>query len=145
MQILDSIDAIDAYVGQRLRQRRIELELGQAYLGSCIGVSFQQIQKYETGANRISASKLAYLSRQLGVPVYYFFQGLPPEYLGCDWPIAPDELFSIPIDFLANPETPKLINLYYAISDKKQREAFLTLLQGIAERQSVEVQDAVSP
>ncbi len=132
MEPIDQVDPIDAYVGERLRSARNMRGLSQGYLGSCIGVSFQQIQKYEGGTNRISASKLAYFARQLGVPVYYFFQGLPSECLGGGEPIAPDPLFSIPIHLLDHPETAKLIDAYYAVHDRKQREAFVNILQGLA-------------
>jgi transcriptional regulator with XRE-family HTH domain len=69
---------IDAHIGARLRSRRRELGVSQPVLGSSIGVSFQQLQKYETGANRPSASTLWRLACELRVPVAYFFDGLSP-------------------------------------------------------------------
>lgn len=67
--------AIDIHIGLRLRMRRVILGLGQQHLGTAIGVSFQQIQKYECGQNRLSAARLFDLSTALDVPISYFFQG----------------------------------------------------------------------
>lgn len=67
---------VDVLVGQRIRRRRRILGLSQDELGRTIGVAFQQIHKYETGSNRVSASRLFELATNLGVPVSYFFEGL---------------------------------------------------------------------
>lgn len=69
-------DPIDVHVGSRLRARRVVLKISQGALGSAIGVSFQQCQKYERGSNRISASMLWKLCQELGVTPGYFFEGL---------------------------------------------------------------------
>jgi len=69
--------AVDIHVGQRVRARRRELKISQQALSDEIDVTFQQVQKYERGANRISASKLFGISQVLGVPMDYFFEGLP--------------------------------------------------------------------
>lgn len=71
-------------VGQRIRQRRMEVEKSQRQLGDAIGVKFQQIQKYESGKNRVSSSKLWEISQELGVPVSYFFETSPPTHQGGD-------------------------------------------------------------
>ncbi len=82
------IGPIDVHVGARLRQRRTLMGMSQTNLGDVLGVSFQQVQKYENGANRISASRLFALSRVLDVPVEYFFDDMPdavrhePDELG---------------------------------------------------------------
>lgn len=68
---------VDLHVGRRLRQRRTLLDLSQQALGAHLGLSFQQVQKYEGGGNRISASRLYLLAQILNVPVGYFFEGLP--------------------------------------------------------------------
>jgi transcriptional regulator with XRE-family HTH domain len=122
------IDPIDAYVGERLRLVRLMRGLTQTYLGSCVGVSFQQLQKYETGANRISASKLAWFARTLGVPVNYFYQGLPTEYHNGGPPIAPPDELPVDKDVLLRPETHKLIRLYYALRGNQERKAVLVFL-----------------
>jgi transcriptional regulator with XRE-family HTH domain len=134
------IDPIDAYVGERLRLARNMRGLSQSYLGDCVDVTFQQIQKYETGSNRISASKLAWFARILGVPVHYFYQGMPTEYHNGGPPVAPpDDMPSVAKDVLFRRETHKLINLYYAVEDDRQREAFINILKTMADRQAVKV------
>lgn len=70
-------DPVDIHVGKRIRQRRLSLGMNQTDLGVALGLSFQQVQKYEHGANRVSAPALYRLSNTLGVPVSFFFDGLP--------------------------------------------------------------------
>ena len=72
-------DPVDVHVGERLRQRRTLLGLSQGEIGARLGLSFQQIQKYERGTNRIGASRLYRLSKVLGVPITYFFEDMPME------------------------------------------------------------------
>jgi transcriptional regulator with XRE-family HTH domain len=67
---------VDSHVGQRVRARRLELDLSQTGLAEACGITFQQIQKYENGANRVSASRLWQFAAVLGTPIDYFFQGL---------------------------------------------------------------------
>ena len=80
-----SVSAIDAHVGERMRERRLILGMSQEKLGEALGISFQQIQKYERGTNRIGAGRLFTIGQVLGVAVSYFFDGLdagvPPERL----------------------------------------------------------------
>ncbi len=68
---------IDVHVGMRMRMRRQFISMSQERLGELLGITFQQVQKYEKGANRISASRLFYSAKTLGVPVQFFFEGLP--------------------------------------------------------------------
>jgi transcriptional regulator with XRE-family HTH domain len=70
---------IDVHVGQRMRQRRTLLGMSQSVLGDAIGLTFQQVQKYERGANRVSGSRLFDLGRVLDVPVAYFFEEMPGD------------------------------------------------------------------
>jgi transcriptional regulator with XRE-family HTH domain len=70
---------IDAHVGERIRLRRTELGLTQEQLAEALDVSYQQVQKYETGANRVSAGRILEIARKLGVDVGYFFDGLSDE------------------------------------------------------------------
>ena len=74
-----AFDRIDIHVGGRVKIRRKNLRMSQTTLGEAVGVSFQQAQKYERGANRISASRLFEISQVLDVPVSYFFDGMPGE------------------------------------------------------------------
>ncbi|WP_439634996.1 helix-turn-helix domain-containing protein [Oceanicaulis sp.] len=80
-------NAIDAHVGQRIRFRRKLLQMTQEKLAQAVGIRFQQIQKYETGANRVSASRLFEIAEALDVPVQYFYEGLE----GGDTPMPADE------------------------------------------------------
>jgi len=73
------ITAVDLHVSARLRERRVKVGISQERLGFDVGLTFQQIQKYEKGTNRISAGKLWRFARALRVPVGYFFTGLPAE------------------------------------------------------------------
>ena len=70
-------DPIDKHVGSRVRMRRLMLDMSQEKLGDELGITFQQVQKYEKGTNRISASRLLEISRALQVPVPFFFEGAP--------------------------------------------------------------------
>ena len=72
-------DPVDVHVGGRLRRRRTLLRLSQGEIGARLGLSFQQIQKYERGTNRIGASRLYRLSKMLSVPIPYFFEDMPME------------------------------------------------------------------
>jgi len=80
------IDTVDLHVGKRIRLRRKQLNLSQSDLGVQVKVKFQQIQKYETGANRVSCSKLWYIAQALHVPMSYFFFGLEGESEGIEIP-----------------------------------------------------------
>ena len=77
-------DPIDIHVGQRVRLRRVLLGMSQEKLGSALGLTFQQIQKYENGANRIGSSRLYRLSKVLDVNISYFFQGISEEAIPSD-------------------------------------------------------------
>ena len=71
------LNSIDKYVGSRVRMRRMMLGMNQTKLGDALGITFQQVQKYEKGANRVSASRLQHISHILQVPVPFFFEGAP--------------------------------------------------------------------
>lgn len=82
-------NAVDLHVGMRIRARRKHLEITQEELAAHLGLTFQQVQKYERGKNRVSASKLYETAQALSVPVAHFFEGLPSPETG-DQPTAPD-------------------------------------------------------
>ncbi len=116
---------IDYFVGKRLRRRRRLLGLTQQALGDMVGIRFQQIQKYECGANRISAARLFELAEALSVPIQYFYEGLSqnndrlktsPEF------IAPD--------VLSKKETMDLVRAYYSM-DEGPRKHFLDLAKSL--------------
>ena len=121
----DGPDPVDVHVGTRVRERRTMLGLSQEKLARAFGVSFQQVQKYERGANRISASRLFQLSTILDVPITYFFEGLAGE--DADAPVdeaAADEK-------MMSRETLDLVRAYYRIPDQAVRKRFVDLVRAI--------------
>ncbi|MBL4617243.1 MAG: helix-turn-helix transcriptional regulator [Robiginitomaculum sp.] len=107
-------NSIDIYVGSRLRRRRRLLGLTQANLGEQVGIRFQQIQKYECAANRISASRLFDLSEALHVPVQYFYDGLSEKDAANDSDVLPS-------DVLSQRETMELVRAYYSLGEEPRR------------------------
>ncbi|NIA70101.1 helix-turn-helix transcriptional regulator [Pelagibius litoralis] len=125
---------VDVHVGGRVRLRRVFLGYSQEKLANALGLTFQQIQKYERGANRISASKLYELSRILSVPVTYFFEGVESEGEaatgGAEAGAAGgSHIHSSDPDFTNQRETLQLISSYYRIPDSKVRAEVLSLLK----------------
>lgn len=117
---------IDLHVGQRLRQRRRLLGLTQQKLAESVNIRFQQIQKYESGANRISASRLWALSRALDVPVAYFFDGLNGLASRDHNPFAVingdnGEQVGAPHDVFNAKETIDLVRAYYTLEEEPRR------------------------
>lgn len=113
---------IDLHVGKRLRQRRRVLGLTQQKLADEVSIRFQQIQKYESGANRISASRLWALSRALEVPVAYFFDGLDGEgELEADVNGHSDHAAKTPHDVFSTKETIDLVRAFYNLSEEPRR------------------------
>jgi transcriptional regulator with XRE-family HTH domain len=108
---------IDVHLGKRLRRRRRLLGLTQQQLAGSVGVRFQQIQKYECGANRISAARLWALSEALEVPVGYFYDGLSEAARRT----APAEHGSDGGEMFARKETLDLIRAYYQLSERPRR------------------------
>ena len=113
---------IDLHVGKRLRRRRRLLGLTQQQLAESIGIRFQQIQKYECGANRVTASRLYELSVSLNVPVGYFFEGLQQmtDAAGAPANVANDRDL-IAADVLSQKETLELIRAYYKLGERPRR------------------------
>lgn len=115
-------NATDLHVGKRLRRRRRLLGLTQQQLAESIGIRFQQIQKYECGANRVTASRLYELAVALNVPVTYFFDGLqqaPAETPAVGAPANDRDL--IAADVLSQKETLELIRAYYKLGERPRR------------------------
>jgi transcriptional regulator with XRE-family HTH domain len=108
------VNAIDVHVGRRLRRRRRLLGMTQQGLGEQVGIRFQQIQKYECAANRISASRLFDLSEALHVQVQYFYDGLSSEE-------AANDSHVLPADILTQSETMELVRSYYALDESTRR------------------------
>lgn len=107
---------VDTHVGKRIRQRRWQMGMTQENLAETTGVKFQQIQKYETGANRVSASRLWEIAGTLGVNISYFFEGMDPETAkGTDQEVA---------EFMTSKEAAELISAYYRLPEKHRRQLF---------------------
>jgi transcriptional regulator with XRE-family HTH domain len=127
---------IDIHVGARVRLRRDLLGMSQTKLGEAIGVTFQQIQKYERGVNRVGASRLFYLGRALDVPVSFFFEDLSPAAAGAGRKRTKgfSEALAAAIDFdvLSKRETVELIRAYYRVTDSKLRKRVLDLLEAVS-------------
>lgn len=123
---LDGPHPIDVHVGARIRHRRAVVGLNQTELALKVGVTFQSIQKYERGANRVSASRLQEIAGVLGVPVSHFFEGLSG---GAAEPEA-----ATPERLLTSQEIRDLNSAFAAIPDKAVRQAVLHLLKSVAGR-----------
>lgn len=120
---LDGPHPIDTHVGARIRHRRAVVGLNQTELALKVGVTFQSIQKYERGTNRVSASRLQEIAAVLGVPVSHFFEGL--DAAGA----PPAE--ALPENSLSSQEIRDLNTAFAAISDKGVRQAVLHLLKSM--------------
>jgi transcriptional regulator with XRE-family HTH domain len=123
---------IDRHVGSRVRMRRMMLSMSQEKLGDALGLTFQQVQKYEKGANRIGASRLQNISGILQVPVSFFFEGLPSqdglEVQGMSEAPSP----SYVSDFLATSDGLALTKAFVRIKDGKLRRRIVDLVEQIA-------------
>jgi transcriptional regulator with XRE-family HTH domain len=117
---------IDVHVGKRIRMRRLLLGMNQETLANALGLTFQQVQKYEGGANRVSASRLSAMADILDVPISFFFGDLHPDEAG----VTPEQQKWR--ERMERPETIELIRLYYEIRDPQVRHQFLELAKSIA-------------
>jgi transcriptional regulator with XRE-family HTH domain len=136
---------VDVHVGQRLRQRRVLVGLSQEKLARMVGITFQQVQKYERGANRIVASRLFELARVLDVPVSYFFDDLSAKAANNDAGQAPGagaELDDATAhDVMAERETLELVRAYYNIEDERVRRRAFDLLRSLSKARSDSAED----
>ncbi|UXU74781.1 MULTISPECIES: helix-turn-helix domain-containing protein [unclassified Paracoccus (in: a-proteobacteria)] len=105
---------VDVHVGKRIRHRRWMIGMTQQQLAEKVGIKFQQIQKYETGMNRVSASRLWDISRAVDVPISFFFEGLDEANL----------TEAVPGDILADKEALQLVRAYYAMPEAQRRQIF---------------------
>jgi transcriptional regulator with XRE-family HTH domain len=112
---------VDVHVGKRVRHRRWMVGMTQQRLGDIVGIKFQQIQKYETGMNRISASRLWDIAQALGVSISFFFEGFEEEPAAATPRQAETEQRG---DLLADKEALELVRSYYAIPEAQRRRLF---------------------
>ena len=124
---------VDVYVGSRVRLRRTLLGMSQQKLAEAIGLTFQQVQKYEKGANRIGSSRLYQLSKVLDIPITYFFE----EFSGPASPRQPGLAEEPPVGYRHDPmirrETLELARAYYKIADPAVRKRVFDLTKSLAE------------
>lgn len=106
---------VDAHVGKRIRHRRWMVGMTQQQLADQVGIKFQQIQKYETGMNRVSASRLWDIAEALGVGIAFFFEGIDD---------ARAALAAADSDIMADKEALELVRTYYAIPEAQRRRLF---------------------
>lgn len=133
-------DPVDVHVGSRVRMRRTLLGLSQEKLGEALGLTFQQVQKYERGANRIGASRLHQISRILDVPVTFFFEEMSQDVAAFagDSSATPtaaglaEAQAGFDQDPLAKRETLELVRAYYRITDPKVRRRVFELTKSLA-------------
>ncbi len=129
---------VDVYVGTRVRLRRMLLGMSQEKLGERLGLTFQQVQKYEKGVNRIGASRLFELAKVLGVSVGYFYEDAPDHASGASAESAAASGFaelpseSYAADFLSSREGLELNKAFARISDPKVRRTIVDLVRSLA-------------
>lgn len=131
-------DPVDVHVGQRLRVRRSLLGLSQEKLAESIGLTFQQIQKYERGMNRISAGRLFQFSKILDVPIAYFydqFANASKTYSSTSYGMADNDQAGFEAgDLMQNKETLDLVRAYYSIENPEMRKDILKFVKSMANR-----------
>lgn len=126
-----SPNPIDIHVGSRVRLRRMMLGMSQEKLGEQLGITFQQIQKYEKGTNRIGASRLQHIAAVLNVPVSFFFEDAPgpqPDANG----FSDSSSSSYVVDFLSSSEGLQLNKAFVRIKDAKVRKRVVDLVKSLA-------------
>ena len=126
-----SPNPIDKHVGARVRMRRMMISMSQEKLGEKLGITFQQIQKYEKGTNRIGASRVQQIANVLGVPVSFFFEGapVPDGSIGGFTESASPAYVS---DFLATSDGLALTKAFMKVSDSKVRRRIVDLVEALA-------------
>ncbi|MFB2549860.1 helix-turn-helix domain-containing protein [Ensifer soli] len=122
---------IDIHVGSRIRLRRTMLGMSQEKLGESLGITFQQIQKYEKGTNRVGASRLQNISAILNVPVSFFFEDAPGEAGTVATGMAEASSSNYVVDFLSSSEGLQLNRAFVKITDPKVRRKIVELVKAI--------------
>lgn len=128
-------DPIDIHVGQRVKARRVGLRISQSEIGKALDVTFQQIQKYENGANRVGASNLHKLSKALDVDVSYFFADMPSaaKLKG----LTDNPPTSYAHDPMSQPESIKLVSNYFRIASPTIRNRVFQLVKSISDQHNL--------
>ena len=124
---------IDLHVGSRIRLRRNMIGMSQEKLGEHLGITFQQIQKYEKGSNRVGASRLQAISNILSVPVSFFFEDAPGQNSGDSGGFAEGDQTNFVVDFLNSAEGLQLNRAFVRIGDPKVRRRIVDLVRSLAD------------
>ena len=124
-------DPVDVHVGSRVRLRRTLLGMSQEKLGKALKLTFQQIQKYERGANRIGSSRLYQLSRILDVPVSFFFDDMTSEVANRSEGMAEEGGQNFEVGQLSRRETLELVRAYYKITDPAIRKKLFEMVKAM--------------
>ena len=122
----------DIHVGGRIRLRRNMLGMSQEKLGENLGITFQQIQKYEKGTNRVGASRLQAIASILGVPVAFFFEDVPGYETAGNRGFAEDASTAFALEFCSSSEGLQLNRAFVKISDMKVRRKIIELVKALA-------------
>ena len=122
---------IDVHVGGRVRMRRMLIGMSQEKLGEALGLTFQQVQKYEKGANRIGASRIYQIGRILNVPVEFFFEGVQLDQVDDGDCALEARGASFDFDLLSTNEGIQLNSAFFAIRDPKVRKRLLDLVKAL--------------
>jgi transcriptional regulator with XRE-family HTH domain len=128
---------VDRYVGSRVRMRRIMLGMSQEKLGEALGLTFQQVQKYEKGTNRVGASRIQQIAEILQVPVSFLFEGGPSGMTSAGG-VSEGSSPSYVSDFLATSEGLTLTRAFTRISDAKLRRSIVELVEQIAAHENAD-------
>ncbi len=123
---------VDKHVGSRVRMRRMMLSMSQEKLGDALGLTFQQVQKYEKGTNRIGASRLQQISHILQVPVSFFFEGAPNGQVDGEGGMAEAPSPSYVSDFLATSDGLALTKAFMRIKNNKVRRRIVDLVEQLS-------------
>jgi transcriptional regulator with XRE-family HTH domain len=123
---------IDVHVGSRVRLRRNMLGMSQEKLGESLGITFQQVQKYEKGTNRVGASRLQAIASILGVPVSFFFEDAPGNVPAAGAGFAEETSTNYVVDFLNSSEGLQLNRAFVKIADAKVRRKVVELVKALA-------------
>ena len=129
--VVRAADDVDAFVGSRVRIRRMTLGISQEHLGAALGLTFQQVQKYEKGQNRIGAGRLFRIAQILSVPVQYFYEGLPATIAEDEEGDVAERTASVQA-FLASNEGHALSMAFLKIEDVPTRRRIVDLVNTIA-------------
>lgn len=131
---------VDIHVGKKLRSRRTILGKSQEEIGTAVGITFQQIQKYERGLNRIGSSRLYEFAKLLGVGVGYFFEGIENESKNADGNVSvfAEDSTSFEHEVLDNKEVLSVVRAYFGISNPSVRKKMLALMKSMSDAKDVD-------